>query len=62
MIAGPSKRGWATWTTMAVDKRVFAAMPIVMDLLNLNTVNTMIETNHNHSETNLRSKFLQECS
>ena len=39
MVAGVSKRGWATWTTMAVDKRVFAAVPIVMDLLNLNVVN-----------------------
>jgi len=25
-----SKRGWTTWTTAAVDKRVFAALPIVM--------------------------------
>ena len=36
-IAGASKRGWTTWTTAAVDnKRVFAAVPIVMDLLNMN--------------------------
>jgi len=33
-IAGASKRGWTTWTTAAVDKRVFAAIPIVMDELN----------------------------
>lgn len=39
MVAGASKRGWTTWTTAAVDKRVFAAIPIVMDLLNLNQVN-----------------------
>jgi PhoPQ-activated pathogenicity-related protein len=32
-------KGWTTWTTAAVDKRVFAAIPIVMDLLNLNQVN-----------------------
>jgi PhoPQ-activated pathogenicity-related protein len=38
MIAGGSKRGWTTWTTAAVDKRVFAAVPIVMDMLDLNTV------------------------
>jgi len=38
MIAGASKRGWTTWTTAAVDnKRVFAAAPLTMDLLNLNT-------------------------
>jgi PhoPQ-activated pathogenicity-related protein len=30
MIAGESKRGWTTWTTAAVDKRIFAAVPIVM--------------------------------
>ncbi|CAF0930838.1 unnamed protein product [Brachionus calyciflorus] len=38
MLAGESKRGWTTWTTAAVDsKRVFSAVPIVMDLLNINT-------------------------
>ncbi|XP_066292659.1 autocrine proliferation repressor protein A-like [Branchiostoma lanceolatum] len=35
MVAGESKRGWTTWTTAAVDKRVFAIAPIVMDLLNM---------------------------
>ncbi|KAI8494776.1 hypothetical protein Bbelb_273810 [Branchiostoma belcheri] len=35
MVAGESKRGWTTWTTGAVDKRVFAIAPIVMDLLNI---------------------------
>ena len=34
MVAGASKRGWTTWTTAAVDKRVFAAVPIVMVSLN----------------------------
>jgi len=34
MVAGASKRGWTTWTTAAVDKRVVAAVPIVMDELN----------------------------
>ena len=38
MVAGASKRGWTTWTTAAVDKRVFAAVPIVMDMLSLNRV------------------------
>lgn len=38
LVAGASKRGWTTWTTMAVDKRVFAGIPIVMDMLRLNTV------------------------
>ncbi|XP_048760078.1 autocrine proliferation repressor protein A-like isoform X1 [Ostrea edulis] len=30
-----TKRGWTTWTTGAVDKRVVAMAPIVLDLLNV---------------------------
>ncbi|RME95392.1 MAG: hypothetical protein D6766_03440, partial [Verrucomicrobia bacterium] len=35
MVAGGSKRGWTTWTTAAVDDRVVAITPIVIDMLNL---------------------------
>ncbi|KAI0241557.1 Autocrine proliferation repressor protein A [Lamellibrachia satsuma] len=33
VVAGRSKRGWTTWTTTAVDKRVIAQMPMVMTAL-----------------------------
>ncbi len=35
VVAGGSKRGWTTWTTAIVDKRVVAIVPIVIDLLNI---------------------------
>ena len=34
IVSGGSKRAWATWTTAAVDPRVLAIVPVVMDNLN----------------------------
>ncbi len=36
-VAGGSKRGWTTWLTGAMDERVIAIVPIVIDIANVAT-------------------------
>lgn len=35
LLVGASKRGWTAWTAAAVDPRVVAIVPLVIDMLNL---------------------------
>ena len=55
VVAGASKRGWTTWLIGAVDKRVSAIIPIVIDALNSEAI-----TKHHFEVLGFFSPALQD--
>lgn len=68
VVAGGSKRGWTTWLSSAVDKRVKGICPMVYDNLNLpkqmqhhiDTWGTYSEQIDDYTELNLPQKLADE--
>ncbi len=55
VVSGGSKRGWTTWLVGAVDKRVIAIMPTVIDALNSEAI-----TRHHFEAYGFFSPALQD--
>jgi PhoPQ-activated pathogenicity-related protein len=55
VVSGGSKRGWTTWLVGAVDKRVIAIMPTVIDALNSEAI-----TRHHFEAYGFFSSALQD--
>jgi len=55
VVSGGSKRGWTTWLVGAVDKRVIAIMPTVIDALN-----SQVITRHHYEAYGFFSPALQD--
>jgi PhoPQ-activated pathogenicity-related protein len=55
VVSGGSKRGWTTWLVAAVDKRVAAIMPVVIDALNSEAI-----TRHQYEAYGFFSPALQD--
>ncbi|HZI45688.1 MAG TPA: PhoPQ-activated protein PqaA family protein, partial [Ilumatobacter sp.] len=55
VVAGGSKRGWTTWLVGAVDPRVSAIVPVVIDALNSETI-----TRHHYEAYGFFSSALED--
>ncbi|MGE0128705.1 MAG: PhoPQ-activated pathogenicity-related family protein [Blastocatellales bacterium] len=55
VVSGGSKRGWTTWLVGAVDKRVIAIMPMVIDALNSEAI-----TRHHYEALGFFSPALKD--
>jgi PhoPQ-activated pathogenicity-related protein len=54
VMSGASKRGWATWLAAAVDKRITAIAPMVIDTLNMKAQLQWSEQIYGKQSTKLR--------
>ncbi|HJQ25303.1 MAG TPA: PhoPQ-activated protein PqaA family protein [Blastocatellia bacterium] len=55
VVSGGSKRGWTTWLVAAVDRRVRAIMPVVIDALNSQQI-----TRHQYEAYGFFSQALED--
>jgi PhoPQ-activated pathogenicity-related protein len=55
VVSGGSKRGWTTWLVAAVDRRVRAIMPVVIDALNSEQI-----TRHQYEAYGFFSQALED--
>ena len=55
VVSGGSKRGWTTWLTAAVDSRVVAIAPAVIDVLDLD-----VQMRHHYSAYGFYSDAVQD--
>ena len=49
MLSGQSKRGWTTWLSSPIDRRVIAMAPTVLSSLNMTPVRDISSSHHIYS-------------